>query len=289
MAPIAARILLFSVLSSAGLLQSVEVPLAPVGERLGEMIRNPATGLPATPPTEVWKVELLARPIRAFCIDFNWQVKRNDLWFAEPGHWGDAEPAAHVKWYKDLGANCIQTFVLSCNGFAAPYDNSLPLPVAEYLTRPIDDSRGTARMTINDRNIAALARFYPGKPAEPPPGTGLAADKPATASSVWGPGYGAERAFDGDESTRWGAAPNTRSGWLEVDLGQETQLGRAVVMELGYHRTQDFAIEYKAGESWKELVHGTTIAGRRTFGFPPVKARYARRDILKADEVPTIE
>jgi len=60
-------------------------------------------------------------------------------------------------------------------------------------------------------------------------------------------------------------------------------------MELGYHRTQAFAIEYKAGESWKELVHGTNIAGRRTFSFPPVKARYVRRDILKADEVPTIE
>jgi hypothetical protein len=54
-------------------------------------------------------------------------------------------------------------------GFAAPYDNSLPLPVAEYLNRPIDDFKGTDSMTVNDRNIAALVRFYLGKPVEPPP------------------------------------------------------------------------------------------------------------------------
>ena len=35
--------------------------------------------------------------------------------------------------------------------------------------RPIDDFKATDRMTINDRNIAALVRFYLGKPVEPPP------------------------------------------------------------------------------------------------------------------------
>ena len=29
------------------------------------------------------------------------------------------------------------------------------------------------------------------------------------------------------------------------------EIGRAIVMELGYPRTQKFAIEYKAGEVWK--------------------------------------
>ena len=63
-------------------------------------------------------------------------------------------------------------------GFAEPYDHSLPLPVAEYLSRPVGDFKGRDPMTINDRNIAALARFYCGKPVEPPPRTNLARENP---------------------------------------------------------------------------------------------------------------
>ncbi len=55
--------------------------------------------------------------IRAFCIDFNWgQGGPNG--FAEPGLWADADPNRHVAWYKALGANVIQTFCVSCNGYA---------------------------------------------------------------------------------------------------------------------------------------------------------------------------
>ncbi len=55
--------------------------------------------------------------IKAFCIDFNWGPGGpND--FAPPGLWADASPAAHVQWYRDLGANTIQTFCVSCNGYA---------------------------------------------------------------------------------------------------------------------------------------------------------------------------
>ena len=74
-------------------------------------------GQEGRPPMEAWKSELLKQPLRAYCIDFNWLVDGKHV-FPEPGHWADADPAAHVKWYKDIGANCIQTFVLSCNGYA---------------------------------------------------------------------------------------------------------------------------------------------------------------------------
>jgi hypothetical protein len=174
-------------------------------------------------------------------------------------------------------------------GFAAPYDNSLPLPVADYLARPVDDFKGIDRMTINDRNIAALARFYLGRPVEPPPAAGLATGKAAKASSVWGGGYEADKAFDDDESTRWGAAPGSRQGCIEVDLGKETRISRAVVKEISFPRTQKFAIECKDGEVWKPILTGTTIAGGKTFDFPPVSARCFRLNILQASEVPTIE
>lgn len=60
---------------------------------------------------------LEAKEIKAYCIDFNWGEGGPNA-FAEPGLWADANPAEHVKWYKDLGVNVIQTFAVSCNGYA---------------------------------------------------------------------------------------------------------------------------------------------------------------------------
>jgi hypothetical protein len=56
--------------------------------------------------------------IKAFCIDFNWVDANGKMKFAPPGHWADASPEEHVRWYEDLGANVIQTFAVSCNGYA---------------------------------------------------------------------------------------------------------------------------------------------------------------------------
>lgn len=88
---------------------------------------------------------------------------------------------------------------------------------------------------------------------------------------------------------RVGAAAGARTGWLEVDLGAEMEIGRVVVMEISFPRTEAFTIEYKVGDTWKALHHGTTIAGQRTYDFAPVTARQVRLNILKANEVPTIE
>jgi alpha-L-fucosidase len=122
-----------------------------------------------------------------------------------------------------------------------------------------------------------------------PPPMPPSQDRPAKASSVWGPGYDADKAFDGDETSRWGAAPDARNGWIEVDLGADTKVGRAIVMEIGYPRTLKFVIEYQNGDAWQPLARGTAIAGRRVYDFAPVKARHVRLNILEANEVPTIE
>ena len=119
--------------------------------------------------------------------------------------------------------------------------------------------------------------------------TGAAPNGQGRASSVWGPGYEADKAFDGNDTTRWGAAPDAHSGWLEIDLGRETRIGRAVVKELGFQRTQEFALEFRAGDVWQSLHRGTTIAGERIYDFSPVNARYVRLNIIAASGVPTIE
>jgi uncharacterized lipoprotein YddW (UPF0748 family) len=52
--------------------------------------------------------------IKAFCIDFNWA----ESGFAPPGMYVKASPKEHVEWYKKLGVNTIQTFCVSCPGYA---------------------------------------------------------------------------------------------------------------------------------------------------------------------------
>lgn len=56
-------------------------------------------------------------PIKTYCIDFNWG-DGGPNGFAAPGLWANADPAAHVAWYKTMGVNTIQTFCVSCNGYA---------------------------------------------------------------------------------------------------------------------------------------------------------------------------
>lgn len=63
------------------------------------------------------------KDIKAYCLDFNWGAGRN---FASPGSWSDSDPAAHVAWYKAMGVNVIQTFAVSCNGYAWYKDGFVP-------------------------------------------------------------------------------------------------------------------------------------------------------------------
>ena len=112
-----------------------------------------------------------------------------------------------------------------------------------------------------------------------------------TASSTWSqhPGFDAAKAGDENPGTRWSAEAGTRTGWLEVDLGAEKNVGRASIREASYPRTEAFALEYLDGDSWKQLAKGTTIAGEKLISFTPVTARRFRLHILKANEVPTID
>ena len=55
--------------------------------------------------------------IKAYCIDFNWGPG-GAYGFAAPGLWADANPEEHVNWYAELGCNVIQSFAVSCNGYA---------------------------------------------------------------------------------------------------------------------------------------------------------------------------
>lgn len=55
--------------------------------------------------------------IKAFCIDFNWG-SGGPNGFAAPGLYANASPLEHFHWYKNLNVNTIQTFCVSCCGYA---------------------------------------------------------------------------------------------------------------------------------------------------------------------------
>ena len=67
----------------------------------------------------------LEEGIKAYCIDFNWGDGGPNA-FARPGLWADADPNEHLAWYKSIGANVIQTFAVSCNGYAWYKDGVVP-------------------------------------------------------------------------------------------------------------------------------------------------------------------
>ena len=116
----------------------------------------------------------------------------------------------------------------------------------------------------------------------------VAAGKEITASSVWpSPGYEPIKAIDDDRGTRWGAGKNTRSGWLEVDLGRPTTINRVEILE-AYNRTRRFELQVKDGSTWRACLQGTKIGDRYSKQLGPVTARHVRLNILEATDVPTI-
>lgn len=134
------------------------------------------------------------------------------------------------------------------------------------------------------REVAEMIKNPP-QPPNPPP---VSQGKPAKASGEWSSMYDAAKAVDGDELSRWSAQKDATNGWLEVDLEQETAIDRAVVMEMEYRQTQEWALETKAENEWKVLASGKTLEFVQEIRFPPVKARFVRLNIMKSIKPPTI-
>lgn len=119
------------------------------------------------------------------------------------------------------------------------------------------------------------------KPFQAP--VSLGQGKPITASSQFTePGYDAKLANDGDPKTRWASDYGARSGWLEIDLGAEKEIGSFFVSEIEWKETRAFAIEVKVGDVWKEVASGTTIGAAKDIPITPVKARHVRLNVKQS-------
>ncbi len=119
------------------------------------------------------------------------------------------------------------------------------------------------------------------KPFTPRPSLGQG--KPISASSQFiEPGFDAKLANDGDPKTRWASDFGARSGWLEIDLGEEKEIGSVYVSEIEWPETRKFTIEVKQNGTWKEVARGTTIGRDREIPIQPVKATHLRFSVLES-------
>ena len=115
--------------------------------------------------------------------------------------------------------------------------------------------------------------------------------KPITVSGEW---VGREKelskqhANDGNFGTIWAGPENSRKGWVEIDLGADHEIVRAIIDEGSFKRTQKFTLQAKMGDQWKTLATGTTLGNKKRLTFDKVKARYFRLTIEEANEVPVV-
>jgi len=102
--------------------------------------------------------------------------------------------------------------------------------------------------------------------------------------------YGPDKAVDGNSETRWATDSGTTAAWLEVDLGQPTELGRAVIRQAypELQRVRQFAIEVWDGGQWQPCYRGENLGARLSAKFAPVTAQRVRLNITEATDGPTI-
>jgi alpha-L-fucosidase len=112
----------------------------------------------------------------------------------------------------------------------------------------------------------------------------------ATASNVFQQQaqYGADKAVDGNDESRWATDSGTRQAWLEVALGRTVKFTRVMLAEAFPERVREFELQYLDGADWKTFCTGGPIGEFRTRRFEPVNASQVRLSILDATEGPTI-
>jgi len=247
-------------------------------------------------------------------IGFNHGPPAGDIRLGEMGHPGPLTDesgagfnAGHMKGYKGYRLAEFTSPILPGHQGGAMWFYSLPqhdklcLPAeklyADYLGAvkyenifSLDagpDYAGKLR-EIDVQTLRKVGQYIRGELKLPPPP--VSQGKPAKASSVWqnNPQFGAAAAFDGDANTRWGAAENSRDGWLEVDLGEATRVDRAIIDEGDWNRVREFELQVQQNGTWKAIASGKTIGPAKAIAFSPVSARVFRLNILQAVEVPTI-
>ncbi|MDF7805975.1 carbohydrate-binding protein [Pontiellaceae bacterium B12219] len=114
----------------------------------------------------------------------------------------------------------------------------------------------------------------------------LALNQTASASNVHSAGYEADKAVDGNRSTRW--ATSEAPVWLEVDFGVPTSVNGVSFYEYG-NRTTAYEIQYSDdGISWSTAFVGGNPDDDTLYSFPTVTASKFRYQSISSTGGPSI-
>ncbi len=118
----------------------------------------------------------------------------------------------------------------------------------------------------------------------------LCYEKKTTASNTYlsQPEFGADKATDGNDSTRWAADVGIKAAWLQVDLGESMTFSKTLINEAYAGRVQKFQLQKKVDGKWQTFYEGTTIGDRKMITFDAVKSRHVRLNVLESADGPTI-
>lgn len=101
--------------------------------------------------------------------------------------------------------------------------------------------------------------------------------------------------IDGNSQTIWAAPEGSRNAWVEIDLGKEKKISKAILNEGPYARTSKFTLLARTGMPWEAfekqwtiLSTGTTIGSNKVIRFDAIKAQVFRLQIQEATDVPVL-
>lgn len=147
------------------------------------------------------------------------------------------------------------------------------------------------RHELNLKGITALLAFFLNFSAiAQEQVVNLALNKSYSASSVWGGSYAAEKAFDGNASTRWSAARDQKENqWIQVDFGTSMEFDRIVIKEYDTRISVYQVLVSDDEQKWHVVVEGTKVDSDEVLELPaPQNKRYLRFNIVSALKEPSI-
>jgi len=138
---------------------------------------------------------------------------------------------------------------------------------------------------IDVETLQQVGRWIRGEESGP---KNLALHKPVEVSSTFSSQaqHSKSNINDGDRYTGWSADLKAREAWVTVDLQAEREVSQVMLCDSPYIRTQEFDLEAKIGDEWKQIASGTTIRRELWIDFPPVKARLFRLNLRKTSNTP---
>ncbi len=102
--------------------------------------------------------------------------------------------------------------------------------------------------------------------------------------------FAAQLVADGDNSTYWATNDETKTGSLEIDLGEEKTIKFVQLQEfiqLG-QRVKSFTVEVWQDNAWKKVAEGTTIGYKRILKIDPVTTSKLKVTITDSKACPVI-